>query len=293
MYLLLFGCLFFPSFYFLTAQRYYFLHYIKIIPTGNVAFGGMTVMIASAEQTITGGTATDINGLAKSKLEINADGTLFGLFTNDANPWTTANGKLPGFGAAVDMPAHLLPVSVPVITITGQPAANTAVTAGSISGSLSVTAEVTLGATLGYQWYSCDDAQKSNPVSIGGATSASFAIPTTLTAGTYYYFCEVSATGGASPVTSNVATVTVDNLVHAQAPVITTHPTGGTVNEGGSTTLTVTVNTVTDGGTLSYQWYSNTANSNSGGTLIDDATGASYTAPASTAGAVYYYVVQS
>jgi hypothetical protein len=34
MYLLLFGCLFFPSFYFLTAQRYYFLHYIKITPFG-------------------------------------------------------------------------------------------------------------------------------------------------------------------------------------------------------------------------------------------------------------------
>ena len=39
--------------------------------------------------------------------DIITDGTIGGLFT--APVWTTENGKLPGFGAAVAMPAHLKP----------------------------------------------------------------------------------------------------------------------------------------------------------------------------------------
>jgi hypothetical protein len=49
-------------------------------------------------------------------------------------------------------------------------------------------------------------------------------------------------------------------------------------------------------GTPTYQWYSNTMNSNSGGTLIGGATSASYTPPASlsaSAGVTYYYCVIS
>jgi hypothetical protein len=48
---------------------------------------------------------------------------------------------------------------------------------------------------------------------------------------------------------------------------------------------------VSDGGTLSYQWYSNTSNSNVGGTAITGATATNYTPPTSAAGTVYYYVV--
>lgn len=42
---------------------------------------------------------------------------------------------------------------------------------------------------------------------------------------------------------------------------------------------------------LSYQWYSNTTQFNSGGNLIDGATNASYTPSTSTAGTLYYYCV--
>jgi formylglycine-generating enzyme required for sulfatase activity len=41
----------------------------------------------------------------------------------------------------------------------------------------------------------------------------------------------------------------------------------------------------------SFQWYSNTENSNEGGTPIDGATGPSYKPPTDEAGATYYYVV--
>ena len=42
---------------------------------------------------------------------------------------------------------------------------------------------------------------------------------------------------------------------------------------------------------VTYQWYSNTTNSNTGGTLISDATNASYTPLTTAAGTKYYYCV--
>jgi predicted outer membrane repeat protein len=96
------------------------------------------------------------------------------------------------------------------ITITTQPAANTIVTEGSISGSLSIVANVTPSAQLSYQWYSNTTNSNTGGTVIAGATNSGFAIPTTLTASgsPYYYFCEVRAID-ATPVTSNIATVTV------------------------------------------------------------------------------------
>ena len=99
--------------------------------------------------------------------------------------------------------------TTPVITITSQPATTTNVTEGSISGSLSVTADVTEGATLNYKWYSAASADKTGRSAISGEKGEMFTIPATLTAGTYYYFCEVGATGGAKAVRSDVATVVV------------------------------------------------------------------------------------
>ena len=46
-----------------------------------------------------------------------------------------------------------------------------------------------------------------------------------------------------------------------------------------------------DGGTLSYQWYSNSTATNSGGTLISGATSAGYTPSTAVAGTLYYYCV--
>jgi uncharacterized repeat protein (TIGR02543 family) len=244
--------------------------------------------MTAATVTVNGtGVTTDKYAIAADKQSV----TFNAVLSASDVAITVSGAKVAGMTVPNFTTAAFTVHIVPVITIIAQPAANTSVTAGSISGSLSVTASVTGGVTPSYQWYSNTTPSNTGGSSINNATNSSFTIPTDLGTGTYYYYCVVSATGGATDVPSNVATVTVNNLVHAQTPLITTHPTGGTVNEGSSKTLTVTVNTVTDGGSLSYQWYSNAANSNSGGTLIGGETGTSYTTPATTAATVYYYVV--
>ena len=81
------------------------------------------------------------------------------------------------------------------------------------------------------------------------------------------------------------------NNAAAMAPIISVQPMGGTyLLNAQASPLTVQAR-VSGGGPLSYQWYRNTVNSSSGGTLISGATDSSYTPPTNTAGTLYYYVV--
>ena len=120
-----------------------------------------------------------------------------------------AVGALPVTSNVATVIVNAGPTILPVITIDTQPKATTTVTEGSITGSLSVAASVTPSGTLSYQWYSNTTNNNTSGTPISGATSASFTIPTSLTAGRYYYYCIVGA-AGALPVTSNVATVNVE-----------------------------------------------------------------------------------
>jgi hypothetical protein len=76
----------------------------------------------------------------------------------------------------------------------------------------------------------------------------------------------------------------------AEAPNITTQPQSKPATAGKQSTLQVAAK-VTDGGVLTYQWYSNTQNSNQGGTAISGANGDSYTFNVPSSGVSYYYVV--
>ncbi|WP_171056421.1 S-layer homology domain-containing protein, partial [Paenibacillus sinopodophylli] len=163
------------------------------------------------------------------------------------------------------------------------------------TAALSVAASVSDGGVLSYQWYSNGSNSTSGGTLVSGATSASYNAPTA-TAGTRYYYVVVTNTNASvngtktASVTSGTALVTVNALVNAATPSIGTQPTDATVSVGGTATLSVAAS-VSDGGILSYQWYSNSSNSTSGGTLVNGATSASYNAPTATAGTRYYYVV--
>lgn len=129
----------------------------------------------------------------------------------------------------------------------------------------------------------------ASPVSIGAVTSTSNTdiISATIPAGT------AAGTGYRIRVVSNNPVVTGSNngtdLTVNNSAAITTQPSTTVQNicQGGTATaLSVTAT----GTTLSYQWYSNTTATNSGGTTVGT-NSASYTPLTTTAGTLYYYCV--
>ena len=108
------------------------------------------------------------------------------------------------------------------ISITNQPVGTTTFTEGSITGSLTAAGTVTNGSseTPDYQWYSNTINNNYGGTLISGATSPSFEIPKNLTAGTYYYYCTLSADDAETRYTS-VAKVIVAEVEEEE--VIPTH----------------------------------------------------------------------
>ena len=77
-------------------------------------------------------------------------------------------------------------------------------------------------------------------------------------------------------------------IVNAAEPAISKQPTDSTCKVGEKATLKVTAES-TDGGALSYQWYSNSTDSVEGAVEISGANKASYEVSADTAGTTYYF----
>jgi len=195
----------------------------------------------------------------------------------------------------VRVPAPTQTVDAETPNITAHPQGDT-YEQGETATAMSITADSPDGGTLSYQWYSNTTNSNSGGTLISGATNATYT-PLTTTVGTLYYYVVVTNTNTSvngnqtATATSNVATIVVNavSIVNAQPPNITTHPQGATYTQGdNAVALTVTANSP-DGGTLSYEWFSNTTNSNSGGTSVG--TSETYTPPTTTVGTLYYYVV--
>ncbi|WP_189663106.1 PKD domain-containing protein [Polaribacter sp. IC073] len=135
-----------------------------------------------------------------------------------------------------------------------------------------------------YQWFSNVTDVNSGGNPIAGETNNSYNPPAN-TVGETFYYIEVSfTTGGCDKIVSNTASVKVE-------PQITVNPVadpqticvGGTTNE-----MEVTFSGGT--GNPSYQWFSNTANSNIDGIVIASATDSKFTPnPFSSNGAFYFY----
>ncbi|GHT56604.1 hypothetical protein FACS1894109_06090 [Spirochaetia bacterium] len=134
-------------------------------------------------------------------------------------------------------------------------------------------------------------------IAIGSNDSFTVVPNTALGAGTYT--ATVTVSGGNVTTQSFDVSFTVNppegTSTDAAAPSITVQPASSATYAQNvpATALTVTA-TVTDSGTLSYQWYKNTSSSTTGGTSLGSANGAqtaSYTPVTSATGILYYYVV--
>jgi hypothetical protein len=188
----------------------------------------------------------------------------------------TLKGYATGGCSAVYVSSSFLLTVNKSPTIGTQPSTSTQSGCPASITALSVAAT---GGGLTYQWYSNASNSNSGGTIIAGATSTSY---TPAIAGAKYYYCIVS---GCSPS----ATSNVSGLITINSPSIVTQPSTS-VQTGCPASITA-INVAATGTVLTYQWYSNSSNSNAGGTIISGATLASYT-PA-VAGANYYYCIVS
>ena len=138
-----------------------------------------------------------------------------------------------------------------------------------------------------YQWYSNNTNANSGGTEIVGANSDSY-VPSTTTPGTTYYYCVVSSAGGVcSSVTSQTATVSVND-----AAIISEQPTAlQNLCVGGTIATPLSIKYVGGNGTPKYQWYKSTDNSYNSGVQISGAVDSVYTPPVYlNSGSYYYYV---
>ena len=213
-------------------------------------------------------------------------GSLFISCPNEPNNTDTVNAQQP--------------------SITVQPQGGTWDVSEDDGFTLTVTANSTDGGTLSYQWYSNTTASTTGGTEIGDDDTLTLEKKDYLYNDDYYFYVVVTNTiddngdGGTKTAvaTSSVAKVTVSgNLVNARYPSITVQPQGGTwdLTDDSWTEITLTVTaTSPDNGELSYQWYNNETNSNTGGEEIEGGTEATITYDKTNLvnnGTYYVYVV--
>lgn len=157
---------------------------------------------------------------------------------------------------------------IPSPIITAQPASQVACLGQGNSVTFTVSAT---GDELVYQW-------EKNGVDIPGANASTLTLNNVQASDVGRYRVLITNSSGAA--LSNYAYL---NTVIALQPQSTPACQG----------TPITLETIANGADVTYQWYSNTTNSNTGGTIIPDATSRFYNPPVSTVGITYYFAVVS
>jgi len=267
----------------------------------SITFASMSASVsiaASPSNTICNGTsvtftATPTNGGAIPTYQWKVNGTNVGTNSATYTSTTLANNDqvtcvmTSSFICATDNPATSNTVTMTVSTATAISSQSTATQTQCINGSFtSISVTPTGTGTITYQWYSNTSASTTGGTLLTGATSASYT-PLSTTAGTLYYYCIVHSNCG-TDVTSAVSGAFIVN----PATAISNQSTATQDQCIGGTFASISV-TATGVG-LSYQWYSNTTASTTGGTSLSSANGAqtnTYTPQTSSSGTLYYYCV--
>jgi len=146
-------------------------------------------------------TFTDIDGATGTEYDTPA------VSEDDSGLQVRCVVSATGAESVISNVATLTVRALPVITITSQPESQTVNDGESVD--FTVEASVTEDATLSYEWQSRIGEGAWQP-NIGNEATYHIAGASSLTTGTVFH-CIVSATGGAEPVTSDEATLTVNN----------------------------------------------------------------------------------
>ena len=264
-------------------------------PNQTICVGGSSAQLTVALQSATGigaftyqwysnTTATNSGGteisgatsLSYNAPAFNSSGTFYYycVVTDAGNGCSNVTSQVATVFVVADPAISAQPITTQTLCQSASPA------------TLAVTATGGTGTFL-YQWYSNTTNNNISGTLISGATANSYS-PPTASSGTFYYYCVVTTAASGCSVTSVTSTVVVN-----PGPTFTTQPAATQSVCVGGTTTQLNVSYSNGAGAPSYQWYSNTSNTYSGGVLIPAATSNVYTPPSSSAGATYYYCLVS
>ncbi len=159
--------------------------------------------------------------------------------------------------------------------------------------------DLTSGGCLSYQWYI--NAIKSTEGGIKvGADSASYTPDISGLGADTTRYCYVVVTNTndtvngikSAGITSGIKTICVREKVDAAAPVFEQQNSGTFTYYKGAKANSLEVYAVSDdGGSISYQWYKNSIDSNTGGEAIAGETDRTYRPSTDVTGTIYYYAV--
>ena len=242
------------------------------------------------EVAFSGGTGTPTYKWFSNTTNINSGGTEIPSATNNTYtpPSFTAAGdffyyvevSLNGNGCNLAKSEVYQVNVIPDPNIDAQPLASQALCQNATPADLSVTVSGGTTSVKTYQWYRNTNNNTTSGTLISDATSNSFTPPTSAV-GTVFYYVIVTQPESGCTVTSELASVTVN-----EAPDFTKQPISSEIClNGAATPLEVAYENGT--GTPTYQWFFNDANSSNN--LINDATNATYNPPTDTVGEKFYY----
>ncbi len=174
---------------------------------------------------------------------------------------------------------------LPAPSINSQPIVGQTLCVGGLPQALSISINGGVS-NPSFQWYSNTVNTITNATLIANASASTYTPTNALTTGTTFYFCQVNfAANSACPtLVSNASTIIV-----ASDPAVS-NPSNANYCQNATS---VTPLTVTASGGINtaylYQWYSNTNNSNIGGTPIAGANTSTYVPLVNQVGTFYYY----
>lgn len=247
--------------------------------------------------TTSGGIGSNSYQWFQTTTATNSGGTPIGTNASSYTPPTSSVGtyyyycEITQVGVACSVKSNSATITINTSpTILAQPTSSTVCQNGTAT-TLSFTYLNGVG-TPTYQWYSNSSNSTIGGISILNETNDTF-IPPSNTVGTFYYYCIISfpqLVGSCSNISTDVAIVTINQQSTIDVQPMATQ----TICNGGTIATPITVSFVNGTGTVSYQWFSNTINSNTGGILISGATSVTYTPSVFTStGTFYYYVIIS
>ncbi|MDH6366502.1 MULTISPECIES: hypothetical protein [unclassified Breznakia] len=203
-----------------------------------------------------------------------------------SNTWKTSVKTVVSKTAKVDV---LAKAQAPSIT---QQPRNLKFIEDKISGALEVQAKSIDGGALTYQWYQHDHSAGGKGTKILNATQARY-VPLTQPLGIKYYSVVITNELNSTVASIESERVSVTLSSKAQKPIIVEQPKEVIYGQGAKADPLQVIATVFDGGTLTYQWYKNTARTTANDVEMIGETMDFITPDTSEIGETYYNVMVS